>query len=551
MLGRDELLIFSMRFGNLDTRSVVVARAFFHAATKLSDDDEDILPQEDSSDVKLSVYGCFSELFPEHVVSKECGSITAKTGLTRLQFNKIGYEMYVKEQSRRVPAPRAKPGNPGYGFRRAKWRNVGDGAEDQSAMQETLQAVGLPKARCDYVRMRVDQFRTAWEQARRPSRPAGPGRPRGRARGDKTEDTSPEPAGTLLDSLPTGMPTGTCLGIVNPPPKPEISSWQYAHHLPHGGGARTQHGLNSPGVNALLAHRPLAQRPLASIQQTPSVTGGMSSMFLSSNVGNGGQWPVTVQAQPSSLPGVNWALGTGSSSPFSAGHMNQFHQQLFNSSASRLSSVGGEPKLFAGTDIGGISNILLSGLTPGLVVAGLGGCLGGQGGLGGLGRGLEGASNSIGSHENLSRALHVSAFDSPGNVPRLFGTAHTAKRVRGEERDDEEEAGEEMAAKGGRKRSNRVSSSKVDINSYAAATVRSSTFSSRSEGKDRSKDLQAPNHPKSQFAGELSSISGMASSASTCFANPPATRALDTVENKELAGAIYQNKASLTNLLTC
>jgi len=171
--------------------------------------------------------------------------------------------------------------------------------------------------------------------------------------------------------------------------------------------------------------------------------------------------------------------------------------------------------------------------------------------LGGLGRGLEGASNSIGSHENLSLALHVSAFDSPGNVPRLFGTAHTAKRVRGEERDDEEEAGEEMAAKGGRKRSNRVSSSKVDINSYAAATVRSSTFSSRSEGKDRSKDLQAPNHPKSQFAGELSSISGMASSASTCFANPPATRALDTVENKELAGAIYQNKASLTNLLTC
>lgn len=35
----------------------------------------------------------------------------------RLQFNKIGYEIYDKEQSRRVPAVRAKPGNPGYGFR--------------------------------------------------------------------------------------------------------------------------------------------------------------------------------------------------------------------------------------------------------------------------------------------------------------------------------------------------------------------------------------------------------------------------------------------------
>jgi hypothetical protein len=43
-----------------------------------------------------------------------------KHGLMRLQFNKIGYEMYDKEQSRRVPAVRAKPGNPGYGFRRAR-----------------------------------------------------------------------------------------------------------------------------------------------------------------------------------------------------------------------------------------------------------------------------------------------------------------------------------------------------------------------------------------------------------------------------------------------
>jgi hypothetical protein len=74
----------------------------------------------------------------------------------RLQFNKIGYEIYEKEQSRRVPAVRAsrhlhcrppadqltgrrrvqvraKPGNPGYGFRRAKWRNTMEGEDRQVA----------------------------------------------------------------------------------------------------------------------------------------------------------------------------------------------------------------------------------------------------------------------------------------------------------------------------------------------------------------------------------------------------------------------------------
>jgi hypothetical protein len=239
-----------------EARSVIVARAFFHAATKLSDEDEDILPQEDGVDNKLSVYFLFSELFPEHVVAKvilatpckdgrikllqllgradwsprpaavpgqiprssiqmhclvafsipttprsktaalpwermkehsclsrpqDCStSGWTRNGLTRLQFNKIGYEIYVKEQSRRVPAPRAKPGNPGYGFRRARWRSVRDGSEDRAVAQETLLSLGLSRARSDHILARVEEFRTAWDLSRRPSRPAGPGRPRGR-----------------------------------------------------------------------------------------------------------------------------------------------------------------------------------------------------------------------------------------------------------------------------------------------------------------------------------------------------------------------------------
>jgi len=181
----------------------MVARAFFHAATKLSDDDEDILPQEDGDEQKLSVYCLFAELFPEHVVSKDLGGLTARSGLTRLQFNKLGYEIYVKEQSRRVPAPRAKPGNPGYGFRRARWRNTLDGAEDQQTMHGTLQAIGLPYARCAHICLRVDQFRKAWDDARRPSRPAGPGRPKARARG-KAGSTSPDGVSSAMHAVAPG-----------------------------------------------------------------------------------------------------------------------------------------------------------------------------------------------------------------------------------------------------------------------------------------------------------------------------------------------------------
>jgi hypothetical protein len=47
-----------------------MARLFFRATTKLSDDQEDILPQEDSESLKLSVYFVFSELFPAEDVTE-------------------------------------------------------------------------------------------------------------------------------------------------------------------------------------------------------------------------------------------------------------------------------------------------------------------------------------------------------------------------------------------------------------------------------------------------------------------------------------------------
>ena len=72
------------RIGN-ESLSVKIARAFFSAATVKSGDDEDILPQEDGPDEKLSVYYLFSELFPDHVNNKEGSEGGCKNGLTRLQ----------------------------------------------------------------------------------------------------------------------------------------------------------------------------------------------------------------------------------------------------------------------------------------------------------------------------------------------------------------------------------------------------------------------------------------------------------------------------------
>eukprot|EP00960_Hanusia_phi_P053546 762146-Hanusia_phi.AAC.3 len=160
---------------NEECRAVQVARAFFQAATKLSEDNEDILPQvclvwaqhgwnltcsqEDGVDQKLSVFHLFSELFPEYANDKDRdGNSAGKNGLMRLQFNKIGYEIYDKEQSRRVPAVRAKPGNPGYGFRRARWRDTISNGEDRRVCETVLRGLGVSQERLDRIRQVSEAF---------------------------------------------------------------------------------------------------------------------------------------------------------------------------------------------------------------------------------------------------------------------------------------------------------------------------------------------------------------------------------------------------------
>ncbi len=44
-----------------------LAMSFFQACTRVSDSDEDILPQEDSEDMRMSVFAAFAELFPESI----------------------------------------------------------------------------------------------------------------------------------------------------------------------------------------------------------------------------------------------------------------------------------------------------------------------------------------------------------------------------------------------------------------------------------------------------------------------------------------------------
>lgn len=198
-----------------------LARVFFEAATKASPDSEDILPQEDGEDTRLSVFYIFAELFPEAVGEHGAG---AKNKRMRLHFNKIGYSMYGKEQSRRVPSLRAKPGNPGYGFRRARWRDTLENNADRTRCETILAEAGCDEERIQTVLRRVQEVRHEWDKARRPSRPAGPGRPRrsegeSRVKGEKSRspryheepnseprNTSPGVHGTVME--PLTIPSG-------------------------------------------------------------------------------------------------------------------------------------------------------------------------------------------------------------------------------------------------------------------------------------------------------------------------------------------------------
>ena len=55
-----------------------------------------------------------------------------------MHFNKIGYKLYRKEQSRRVPSYKAKPGSPGYGFLHACRRDVLNDDEDRLHCENLL-----------------------------------------------------------------------------------------------------------------------------------------------------------------------------------------------------------------------------------------------------------------------------------------------------------------------------------------------------------------------------------------------------------------------------
>mmetsp|Transcript_18181 Transcript_18181/g.28203 ORF Transcript_18181/g.28203 Transcript_18181/m.28203 type:complete len:415 (+) Transcript_18181:215-1459(+) len=183
-----------------------LARAFFSATTKLSQDIEDILPQEDSNEMKLSVFNIFASLFPE--VVGEHGA-EAKNKKKRLRFNRIGYQIYGKEQSRRVPAVRAKPGNPGYGFRRARWREPLVDEEDRECCDKVLKAAGCDEDRIKQVKDKVQEICRVWDSVRRPSRPAGPGRPRRTETSPQIAPDRPSWASPTLESAgPSCADTG-------------------------------------------------------------------------------------------------------------------------------------------------------------------------------------------------------------------------------------------------------------------------------------------------------------------------------------------------------
>ena len=80
---------------------------------------------------------------------------------------------------------------PGYGFRRARWRDTLDEEIDRKHCEQVLREVSCAEDRIREVKARVQDICKAWDIVRRPSRPAGPGRPR-------RPDESPQ-----LSAIPT------------------------------------------------------------------------------------------------------------------------------------------------------------------------------------------------------------------------------------------------------------------------------------------------------------------------------------------------------------
>ena len=179
----------------------------------------------------------------------------------RLQFNKIGYEMYDKEQSRRVPAVRAKPGNPGYGFRRARWRDTMGNADDRRACESVLRGLGVSQERLDRIRQRISDFREEWDNVRRPSRPAGPGRPRGHKRANPSDamealDPVPETPGAPAVAGPgagaamVGGGGQEAMGMRKIPKKPACKSKPVAAAVGKGGVGGLQGVAGGGGVDS-------------------------------------------------------------------------------------------------------------------------------------------------------------------------------------------------------------------------------------------------------------------------------------------------------------
>ena len=156
-------------------RNSLVARAFWAATTRHSSNTEDILPQEGGNDGDHSVFHVFALAFPDIVGANGAGF---RNKIGRLHFNKIGYKMYAKQQSRRVPSRNAKPGMMGYGFRCAQWRDTLNSEQDRVHMEKVLRSVSCADEQIERVKKAVQECRERWKMVRRPTRQAGPGRPR-------------------------------------------------------------------------------------------------------------------------------------------------------------------------------------------------------------------------------------------------------------------------------------------------------------------------------------------------------------------------------------
>ena len=151
-----------------DRNNAQIARVFFEATTKRSSDPEDILPQEGGNKASedLSVFRVFSLQFPEVVGCGDSGVGACK--LMRMHFNKIGFSIYGKEQSRRVPSRTDSTGSrSGYGFRRARWRDVLNDADDSLCCEALLRTLQCDETRIRHIKAVVDEFRRTWEEVRR------------------------------------------------------------------------------------------------------------------------------------------------------------------------------------------------------------------------------------------------------------------------------------------------------------------------------------------------------------------------------------------------